>query len=228
MRKFLFVLAILAASRMALADTVTWASWNTGGTTGSNGVATATIGSVNVTYNGELEFITAANPANFNYFAPPATYVGGSVSNAPPAANGFLGIDGTATTHTLTFSTAVTGVVFSFISLGQPSVHTTYNFNQPFTIEACGSEVVYGGGCPTESGNSLIGSESDGTIEFTSATAFTTLTWTGANPEYWNGFTVGLLPQGTVTGPVPEPETLAMVGTGLIGFAGLLRRRLFH
>jgi hypothetical protein len=60
------------------------------------------------------------------------------------------------------------------------------------------------------------GREGDGLIQFTGT--FNSLTWTGANREFWNGVTVG------ATGlPVPEPATW---GVMLLGFGLALTRVL--
>jgi PEP-CTERM motif len=82
----------------------------------------------------------------------------------------------------------------------------------------------------TQSGDTMLGHESDGTILFTGGPV-TSLSFTAENPEFWNGFTIGLLPQGVTPPPpppaVPEPETLALVGTGLLGLLTAAKRRLF-
>jgi hypothetical protein len=186
------------------------------------GVETGTIGSVNVTYTGEIQFIHASNTGQYNYFQPLSTYVGGVVGNAPTD-GGMIGIDGNpGMTDTFTFSTPVSGLVFSVVSLGQPGVGTQYTFDNDFSIAACGPNIVYGGGCITQSGDTMIGHEGDGTILF-SGGPITSLSFTAANPEYWNGFTIGLLPQQTTV--TPEPGTITLLGTGLLGLIGVARRR---
>jgi len=42
-----------------------------------------------------------------------------------------------------------------------------------------------------------------------------------------NGNSLGLLPCGAISTTVPEPGTLALFGTGALGLAGILRRKLF-
>ncbi|WP_353064917.1 PEP-CTERM sorting domain-containing protein [Tunturibacter psychrotolerans] len=203
---------LLAAAPAAFADTVTWADWNAP----TKGVVTGTIGTVGVTYSGEISFVNASNVGNFNYFQPIGSYVGGVVGNA--ATNGgLIAITGApGNTDTFNFSTAVSGIVLSEVSLGQPTIATQYTFDQGFSIEACGPNIIYGGGCISKSGDTLIGNESDGTILFTGGPV-TSLSFTAQNPEFWNGFTIGLVGAPTPPPAVPEPDTLALVGTGLLG-----------
>jgi PEP-CTERM motif-containing protein len=209
---------LLTAAPAAFADTVTWADWNA---LNKAGVETGSIGGVNVTYTGEISFVNASNAGNFNYFQPTSTYVGGVVGNASTN-GGMIAVTGApGITDTFNFSTAVTGLVLSEVSLGQFGIGTNYTFNDGFSIVACGPNTVYGGGCVTESGNTLIGHEGDGTIVFGGG-PITSLSFTAANPEFWNGFTIGLLPQES---PVPEPGTLALVGTGILGLISAAKRK---
>jgi len=213
----LFACSVLLLSP-ARASTYNWTTWSsqTGNTV--NGTLTFGTQTVNITYTGETEF-TQLNNTGYNYYTPASTYVNG------PTTSDMIAIDGTATTHTITFSSPVTNPVMAIVSLGQPGLGTVYNFDAPFTILNQGSGIPYGGCATCLSGSgtdSLTGTEGDGIIEF--AGTFSSLSWTGANPEYWNGFTFGAAGVGTPSSGVPEPGSLGLAALALALVALSARR----
>lgn len=218
----LVFLAVLAGAFVtsASAGTVSWTSW-TAQPTSTEATGTMTFGAqtITVTYNGEINF-TQLNGTGYNYYLPLSTYTSTTVSNAP--VSDMISINGNDSVHTITFSSPVTDPVMALVSMGQGGVPTTYNFNGSFTILSQGPGNAYGGcnTCLTESGNSLIGTEGDGVIQFNGT--FSSITWTGDHPEYWNGFTVGAVSPAAST---PEPSTLLLLGAGLAGLVGAIRRK---
>ena len=220
MKKMFLAIAVVLILVMGMAGlsfggTVDWASWTSSGSSTASG----TIGSVGVTYTGELAFAQINNTGTYYYtdatkIAVGAPYTSATVANLPPTSD-IIAIDGDATTHTIIFSSPVTNPVMAIVSLGQSGVHTTYNFDQPFTILSQGPGWWGGPGTLNASGNALQGIEGDGTIQFLGA--YSTITWTGSSPEFWNGFTVG--------SPVPIPPSALLLGSGLLGLVGWRRFR---
>jgi len=237
MRMLVVASLIAGASFSAQAVPFYWTDWtsasNTNGIT-VNGTITTLNSTVNVTYNNPLgvgftqlsggtDYWTNGprNPAN-------SPYTSALVDNIPTGTD-IIALQ-FAGSQTLTFSQAVANPVFSFVSLNGNG----YAFlDQDFDIlsvsgvdgNACG---FWGCGTVTKNvvdlGNGhteyqLIGSgEPHGTIRF--AGAFNTVGWRSLSNEFWNGFTVGV--QGTaqeVFNDVPEPESLLLVGLGLLGLA---------
>jgi PEP-CTERM motif-containing protein len=211
----------------ATGATINWTTWKTK-PTGTAAEGTLMVGStgVGVSYSGEIAF-AQLNGSGTNFFTPATTFTAPpAVMNSPPS--DMIAIDGTATTHMITFSTPVVDPVMEIVSLGQSAVHTQYTFSlsggQSMAILAQGPSAAFGGcaTCLTLTGSTIEGREGDGLIQFTGT--FKSLIWTGANPEFWNGITVG------ATGlPVPEPETwgLMLLGLGL-ALTRIVRLRACH
>ncbi len=206
------MIAGLASAFPASAAVVDWGLWSHGYTAGNpTGAATAGFsGGRTATYSGELQFINFGYPS----FGPGSTFTGGSVSNAPPSANGLVAVyGGTSTIDRITFSSAVKNPVLAIWSLGQPGAPTSFVFGQPFSVQSGGpSNEYHFSGYPetlTQSGLTVTGEEGNGTLRFNGT--FTQISWNNPGFENYYGFTVGV-------SAVPETSTWMMM---LLGFAGL-------
>ena len=202
----------------AHADTVYWTDW-TSKTAGNPGSAAGTIAfpgsTVGVRYSGEI--FLAGDQGNWNQQV--ATYTEpGIVDNQPAPYNVSIQLRGnTSTKDTITFSTPVYNPVMAIQSLGQGGDQAVYVFDQPFTIVSSGPG-HWGGGGPgsfVQSGNSLIGKEGNGLIQFYGM--YSSISWTANDGEDYHMFTIGA--------PVPEPETYAMMLAGLGALGAVARRR---
>lgn len=199
--------------------------------TGCTGTICGTMSGYGVTYTGvDYGFQTNA-PGQTNYFTlntATNTFVG------TPSDPSIIATGVDSALQTLTFSQpgGVSGLILDIVSLGQPGVTTSYDFNTPFTVLSCGSD-NWGGGCgsytPGTAGTSdglggyyVSGDEWSGTIEFAGSPS--SISFTVGNPENWSGFDPGVLTP--ATSATPEPSSLALLGTGVLGAAGVLRRRL--
>lgn len=208
----------LVAGATATAGTVNYANWisQPNATT-----VQGNVGGVGVTYTGDVAFAQLNNSGTYWYtdasqaYGSGSEYLSATVSNTPLKSD-MIALASDGYVNTLTFASPVVNPVMLLVSLGQTPVHTTYHFNTPFSILSDGPGWWGGPGTLLNSGGStLVGIEGDGTIQFHGS--FSSISWTTSSQEYWNGFTIGTVPDSGMT--------LTMLGVSIAGLS-VLRRKL--
>jgi len=182
------------AGPRALGAPADWAAWiSTSGApiNAVSGTIASAGGTVSVNYIGEV-FFAQINDTGTYFYSPATPFISASVPNQPPRAD-IIALQGGAAkgVHRLEFSPPAQDPVMAIVSLGQPSIQVTYDFDVPFTILSFGPG--YWGGPGTLNnvgGQRLTGVEGHGTIRFIGQVS--SISWTIPNPETWHGFTVGL------------------------------------
>lgn len=196
-----FGLALLVAPKFAAAAVYSYVDW-----TAANVAEGTASGTITLPDDSKVEVTFAAiNPSGSagtlygaqiaggtNYWAPNAPYLSAEVENAPPSPDILQLQGGQNQIYQVTLSEAIKDPIMAIVSLGQPGVRTTYDFDAPFTIVSQGAG--YWGGSATAlsalEGDILEGYEGHGTIRFVGS--FSTFSWTVPTPEGWHGFTFGI------------------------------------
>ncbi len=223
MLKTAAAVGLTLAAAQAGAVAVTWTDWTTVSTSGAAG----TMGGVGVTVNGTTNGVSqascsASGPGSINYWTEPnptqRPYTGGTVSNGPTACEQ-VGLN-TATTITISFTSAVDTLYMALLSVGQPGITVTYDFNRSFTVDSAGVG-YWSGGVPgtysTGAGDTLTMREFHGMLRFTGG--INSLTFTTNPGENWHAFTLGTV------APVASPGSLALAGLGLLALGLGMRRQ---
>ena len=208
--------SVLAFAASAQAAPIDWNTWTSSGT----GTITTTGGPIAVGFTGPTHNLIPGYPS----YTPNSTFADGVVvDNAPTAANGIIQLfGGSDAINTVTFSTPVVNPVMALWSLGQGGIDAKFVFSATPTFVSGGPSAEYAGQSIAVVGNTVSGSEGNGTVQFIGT--FSSISWTNPVYENWYGFDVGIA--GVAT-PVPEPETYAlmMAGLGAMGFIARRRRK---
>jgi len=241
----LLMAVLLSVSTSAHAVLIDWTDWTTSDSTNgftAYGTMTTATTTVNVTYNNPLGVGFYQPSGGIDYWQnghsgrteATSPYTSTFVDNIPTGTD-IIALN-KAGVQALTFSKAIANPVFAYVSLNGNG----YAFDRDFEILSVGgvdgNDCGYWG-CGTSYKSiveistgvyeyQLLGTgEPHGALRFTGE--FDTVTWRSLTNEYWNGFTVGV--EGTAeeirneNNAVPEPASMLLFGTGLVG--AVLRRR---
>ena len=211
--------AVAALALPVHATQVIWADWVSATTTSVTGtLATSTPTSISFSSPSGFGFVQTGTGTNYWTQPNPAQrpYTGGSVENAPPAAE-LIALNA-AGPKTMTFGAPISGLYLAIISWNGNAAQ----FDQPFQVISSG-QGFYGSGTITlGANNTFVGTgEPHGVLYFPGT--FTSLTFTDLSNEFWHGLTVGV----AGLAPIPEPETLSLwaLGLGLTSAVAARRRR---
>lgn len=207
-----------------------WTNWtsNTAGCDGGSASWCGTLSGGDVSYTGGTSGGQLSNGTGTDYYSPSGAYTQGGLL-APDAFNnyGFIQIID-PTTGAINFSTAIVNPLIAFISVGAPSTGVTFTFTN---LQADGFTVLsnnntdcafWGCGSYSTTTNSITGNEFSGVIQLNGT--YSSIDFSTTPFENWYGITVG---ENVPTTATPEPGTMAMMATGLVGLmgAGIRRRR---
>lgn len=213
-------MALFAVSGAVSAVPINWTDWTSITNTSASGV----MDGINVSVTSNLMDGVSQTGCGTNYWTEPnpsnPAYTGGTIDNAPTACEQ-VGLN-SATTVNVAFDSAIDDLYIALVSVGQPSVTVTYDFDTSFTVDSDG----IGYWSFANSGNpgpyTLGVGDTISMNEVHAALLFdgpvTSLSFTTSPQENWHAFTFGS------AADVPEPSIIALFALGLVGI-GFARRR---
>lgn len=209
---------VLFTAQTALAVPVYWTDWFSA-TTGASGSAEGKIllpgFSIAVNYSGDVTFAQLGTGTNYWTQGTPAPYTGNAVVDNAPTPAEMIALSRSNVVNTLTFSHPLNKPVMAIVSMGQPGLPVSYDFNQPFTVLSEGRGYWGDGSYTLAAGDILTGRELHAAIQLDGRVS--SISWTESPGEYWHGITVGAT-------AVPEPATMVLLGSGLFGIIGLRKK----
>ncbi|MEW5754784.1 MAG: hypothetical protein AB1810_00625 [Pseudomonadota bacterium] len=214
----LSIASVVLGISQATAGLVSWTDWQR---TVPSTTVYGDMGGVGVTYNGNYTFVQLGTGTNYwTENGTPAPYTGSAVIDNAPTPSEMIALY-SATTNKITFSTAVLNPVMAIVSMGQPGLPVSYDFDTPFEVLSNGVGYWSGanGWMPgtyfhDTANDKLTGYEVHAAIQFKGLVS--ELNWS-STAEYWHGVTFGSL------SAVPAPPALALLGLGLLAM-GVSRR----
>ncbi|NRA31597.1 MAG: hypothetical protein HRU11_15215 [Parvularculaceae bacterium] len=235
MKRFIGAAAALLLGSQAHAVTVSWTDWQTSaGNTTATGVITVGTETVEVTWNGpQASFVQLSGGIDYwqnarsgrNAATSAYTSTGPNGNDNIPTGTDIIA-QNFGGTNTLTFSKAITGLYFSYVSINGNTMTFDTDFeilsNTSFNIDGAGADNsgYWGSGAVTKNGTALTANgEAHGTLFF--AGSLTQLVWTDVR-EAWHGFTIGIAD--VSADPVPVPAA-ALLFAPVVGLFAARKRR---